>query len=77
VTIRTAGGRVETNKPTTTIVSNGPYRFTRNPIYIGMFLGQCGLAVGFNSLWILAMLLPFYLGDFEQKLNRVPWTAAV
>lgn len=61
VTIRKAGTRVEANKPTTTIVANGPYRFTRNPIYIGMFLGQTGLAVGFDNLWILAMLFPFYL----------------
>ena len=28
-TIRRAGTRVETNKPTTAIVENGPYRFTR------------------------------------------------
>src|SRR5262249_43217658 len=51
-TIRRAGTRVETNKPTTAIVENGPYRFTRNPIYICMFLGQAGLAMGFNSAWI-------------------------
>ena len=61
ITIRKAGTRVETNKPTTTIVADGPYRFTRNPIYIGMFLGQIGLAIGFDSLWILAALVPFYL----------------
>jgi len=59
-TIRSAGTRVETYKPTTAIVENGPYRFTRNPIYLGMFLGQTGLAIGFNSAWILAMLVPFY-----------------
>jgi protein-S-isoprenylcysteine O-methyltransferase Ste14 len=52
---------VETNKPTTTIVANGPYGVTRNPIYIGMFLGQTGLAIGFDNLWILATLVPFYL----------------
>lgn len=61
ITIRKAGTRVETNKPTTTIVANGPYRFTRNPIYIGMFLGQAGLAIGLDSLWILAALVPFYI----------------
>jgi protein-S-isoprenylcysteine O-methyltransferase Ste14 len=60
VTIRQAGTRVETNRPTTTIVAGGPYRFTRNPIYVGMLLGQGGLAVGFNSLWLLATLVPFY-----------------
>jgi protein-S-isoprenylcysteine O-methyltransferase Ste14 len=61
VTIRKAGTRVETYKPTTTIVVNGPYRFTRNPIYLGMVLGQIGVAVAFDSLWILAALVLFYL----------------
>ena len=61
ITIRTAGTQVETWKPTTAIVANGPYRFTRNPIYIGMMLGLFGFAVALNSLWLLAMLVPFYL----------------
>jgi protein-S-isoprenylcysteine O-methyltransferase Ste14 len=61
VTIRKAGTRIETNKPTTTIVANGPYRFTRNPVYIGMFLGQAGLATAFDNLWMLAALVPFYV----------------
>jgi protein-S-isoprenylcysteine O-methyltransferase Ste14 len=60
VTIRQAGSRVETNMPTTTIVTSGPYRFTRNPIYVAMFIGQVGLAVGFNSLWLFATLVLFY-----------------
>jgi protein-S-isoprenylcysteine O-methyltransferase Ste14 len=61
VTMRAAGTRVETYKPTTEIVDDGPYRFTRNPIYIGMFLAQTGLAIGFDNLWLLAMLVPFCL----------------
>ena len=61
ITMTKAGSNVPTNRPTTTIVENGPYRFTRNPIYLGMFLGQIGLAIGFNSLWLLMMLVPFAL----------------
>lgn len=61
VIFRKAGTRVEPYKPTTVIVTHGPFALTRNPIYLGMFLGQIGLAVGFDSLWILAMLVPFYL----------------
>jgi protein-S-isoprenylcysteine O-methyltransferase Ste14 len=61
VTIRKAGTQFDINKPTTTIVENGPYRLTRNPIYLGMFLGQTGIAIGFDNLWVLAMLVPFYL----------------
>jgi protein-S-isoprenylcysteine O-methyltransferase Ste14 len=60
-TFRDAGTRVETYKATSTIVESGPYRFTRNPIYVGMFVGLIGLAIGFNSLWILAALVPFFL----------------
>jgi protein-S-isoprenylcysteine O-methyltransferase Ste14 len=60
-TFRDAGTRVETYKATFTIVESGPYRFTRNPIYVGMFVGLIGLAIGFNSLWILAALVPFFL----------------
>ena len=59
LTMTKAGSNVPTNRPTTTIVENGPYRFTRNPIYLGMFLGQIGLAIAFNSLWLLMMLVPF------------------
>jgi protein-S-isoprenylcysteine O-methyltransferase Ste14 len=61
ITMTKAGSNVPTNRPTTTIVENGPYRFTRNPIYLGMFLGQIGLAIAFDSLWLLAMLVPFAL----------------
>jgi protein-S-isoprenylcysteine O-methyltransferase Ste14 len=45
--------------PTTTIVETGPYRFTRNPIYLGMFVGLAGLAIAFDSLWLLGTLLVF------------------
>ncbi|KAF0231452.1 MAG: hypothetical protein FD175_753 [Beijerinckiaceae bacterium] len=61
LTFRKAGTRIEPHKPTTAIVAVGPYRFTRNPMYSGMLLGQIGFSIGFNSLWQLAALVPFYL----------------
>ncbi|WP_312887702.1 methyltransferase family protein [Rhizobium laguerreae] len=59
-TFRRAGTQVQLSRPTT-IVDEGPYRFTRNPIYIGMFLGLIGLAIAFESLWLIILLVPFYL----------------
>jgi hypothetical protein len=37
-TFRTAGTPVPGNRPTTTIVRTGPYRWSRNPIYLSVFL---------------------------------------
>ena len=61
VTMTRAGSNVPTSRPTTTIVDGGPYRFTRNPIYLGMALGLIGLAIAFNSVWLLLALVPFAL----------------
>ncbi len=61
VTIRRAGTHIETSKPTRKIVSSGPFGYIRNPVYTGMFLGEIGLAVTFDTLWLLIMLAPFYL----------------
>jgi protein-S-isoprenylcysteine O-methyltransferase Ste14 len=61
ITITRAGSNVPTNMPTTSIVEKGPYRFTRNPIYLGMMLGLVGLAIAFDSLWLLLTLVPFAL----------------
>ena len=61
ITMTRAGSNVPTNRPTTTIVASGPYRFTRNPIYLGMFLGLIGLAVAYDDLWLLIVLVPFWL----------------
>lgn len=60
-TITRGGSNVPTNLPTTAIVDTGPYRFTRNPIYLGMMLGLLGLAMAFDSLWLLVTLAPFAL----------------
>src|SRR5262245_38553319 len=56
-TFRTAGTPVPALKPTTVIVRSGPYRFSRNPIYLAFSLGQLGIAIWIDSLWLLATLV--------------------
>lgn len=60
-TIAAAGSAVRPTRPTTAIVTGGPFRFSRNPIYLGIFLGQGGFAVAFDTLWMLVTLVPLYL----------------
>jgi protein-S-isoprenylcysteine O-methyltransferase Ste14 len=55
-TFRAAGTPVPAREPTTAIVRTGPYRFSRNPIYLAYSLFQLGLAVWINSAWLLATL---------------------
>jgi protein-S-isoprenylcysteine O-methyltransferase Ste14 len=57
-TLRAAGTPVPGNRPTTTIVRTGPYRVSRNPIYLAFSLFQLGLAVYVNSLGLLITLIP-------------------
>jgi protein-S-isoprenylcysteine O-methyltransferase Ste14 len=49
---------VEPWKPTTAIISNGVYGYSRNPIYLAFTLFYTGAAFLFNSLWLFALLVP-------------------
>ncbi|HEX6434108.1 MAG TPA: isoprenylcysteine carboxylmethyltransferase family protein [Gemmatimonadales bacterium] len=60
-TFRAAGTPVPGNQPTTAIVRRGPYRVSRNPIYLAFSLFQLGLAVWVNSLGLLMTLIPAHL----------------
>jgi protein-S-isoprenylcysteine O-methyltransferase Ste14 len=54
---RAAGTPVPARKPTAVIVRTGPYRFSRNPIYLAFSLLQLGIAIWVNSVWLLATLV--------------------
>ena len=58
---RRRGTGVDTHTPTAAIVDTGVFAFSRNPIYVGAHVGIVGAAMVFDSLWILATLVPFYL----------------
>ena len=45
-------------KPTPELIFRGPYRFTRNPMYVGMALIQFGFGVAANNFWISVFALP-------------------
>ena len=59
-TLRAAGTPVPGDRPTTTIVRAGPYRFSRNPIYLAFSLFHLGLALWTNSLGLLMTLIPAF-----------------
>ena len=55
---RLAGTDVVPGRPSTALVTYGPYKITRNPIYIGFMLVYFGLAIIMTSVWMLLLLIP-------------------
>ena len=47
-------------RPTTALVTGGPYRFTRNPMYLGFVFLYLGVSCWVDTLWPL-FFLPFVL----------------
>jgi protein-S-isoprenylcysteine O-methyltransferase Ste14 len=47
-------------KPSPELVLSGSYRFTRNPMYLGLTCIQVGLGIALNNLWI-SLLAAFSL----------------
>ena len=56
---RAAGTSVRGTERTTAIVRTGPYRFSRNPIYLAFVLFLLGLALWLNNLLMLVGLAAF------------------
>jgi protein-S-isoprenylcysteine O-methyltransferase Ste14 len=55
---RQAGTSVIPGEPSAVLLESGPYRFTRNPIYIGFVIFYFGLAIMLTSAWMLLLLIP-------------------
>lgn len=53
---RRAGTSPNPTKPTAALALDGPYRFTRNPMYLGLAVASAGIAAVFNALWPLVLL---------------------
>ncbi len=52
------------------IVKTGPYRFTRNPLYVALSTLQLGIGLWTNNLWIVLMLIPAWILMTTQVIAR-------
>jgi len=61
MSLRKGGTNISPAQPTTAIITSGPFRFSRNPLYIAGSLDFIGLSVIFNSLWGLLTFVPLLI----------------
>jgi protein-S-isoprenylcysteine O-methyltransferase Ste14 len=52
-----AGNKIAPNLPVNVIVTRGPYRFTRNPMYVALSLTYLGFALFFSAWWAAIFLI--------------------
>ncbi len=55
---KAAGTNFDTHKPTTAILSDGPYRISRNPIYVGLTAAYAGIGIALDAPWVWVLLIP-------------------
>jgi protein-S-isoprenylcysteine O-methyltransferase Ste14 len=57
-TMKRAGTHVDVCEPATAVVEDGPYAYSRNPIYLGLALTYAGIAVFRRAPITLGLLAP-------------------
>ncbi len=51
----------DVRKCASALITDGPYRFSRNPSYVALTLLYVGLGVILNNAWVLLLLIPVLL----------------
>lgn len=57
-------------KKTKKVVSSGPYRFTRNPLYIGSFFILIGFMLIIRNIYIAVVLIPLFLIVYPFTIRK-------
>jgi protein-S-isoprenylcysteine O-methyltransferase Ste14 len=66
---REGGGGPGISVPPERIVDEGPYRFVRNPMYLGHLLFLAGVALALGS-WIAAAVVAFHAFWFDRRVRE-------
>ena len=60
-TMHAAGTNISPLRPATAIVTTGPFRFSRNPLYLALTLLYFGVTLAFNTWWGIVVLIPLLI----------------
>ncbi|HKV52154.1 MAG TPA: isoprenylcysteine carboxylmethyltransferase family protein [Gemmatimonadaceae bacterium] len=57
-TMRAAGTNIDPNQPALALVTTGPFRYTRNPLYLANVIIYLGTTLVVDALWPFVLLVP-------------------
>ncbi len=66
-TMRAAETTMRPDKPVSSLIQDGPFRYTRNPLYLSDAMIYAGIAVLRNSLWAV-VLLPLAMFVIQREV---------
>lgn len=67
-TMRGVATTIRIDKPVSSLVQNGPFRYSRNPGYVALAMIYAGIAVLRNALWAILLLpLVVYVIQREER----------
>jgi protein-S-isoprenylcysteine O-methyltransferase Ste14 len=66
-TMRSADTTIRIDKPVSSLVQDGPFRYSRNPGYLSLTMLYAGIAVRRNALWAI-LLLPLVLYVIQREV---------
>ena len=58
---------LDVNKPVSSLVQDGPFRYSRNPGYLSLVMIYTGVAILRNALWVI-LFLPLLLVVTQREL---------
>ena len=56
--MKRAGTNLRPDRPATVVVTDGPFRFSRNPLYLSLIALYLGITLLFDAFWPLVTLAP-------------------
>jgi protein-S-isoprenylcysteine O-methyltransferase Ste14 len=53
-----AKATIRPDHPVSALVTTGPFRYSRNPLYLVLSTLQLGIGIWLNSVWVILLLVP-------------------
>jgi protein-S-isoprenylcysteine O-methyltransferase Ste14 len=66
-TMRSANTTIRIDKPVSSLIQDGPFRYSRNPGYLSLTMLYAGIAVLRNALWAI-LLLPLVVYVIQREV---------